>query len=71
MTILAYIDPGQGPLVWQMIVAAFVGFVFYLKQTRRWIVGVFLKIFRRGKKLPDNVTEKAASGEFEGKIDSK
>ena len=53
---LAYIDPGLGALVWQMIVAAFVGFLFYLKQTRRWIVGVisvgFRKTFGRGQKPP-------------------
>jgi hypothetical protein len=53
MTILAYVDPGMGALVWQTVVAAFVGFVFYLKETRRWIVNMFLKIFRRGQKPQD------------------
>jgi hypothetical protein len=55
--IIAYIDPGTGALVWQMIVAAFVGFLFYLRQTRQWIVAVFMdafrKIFGRGQKPPD------------------
>jgi len=37
---LAYIDPGLGTLMWQVIVSAFVGLLFYLKKSRRWIVGV-------------------------------
>ena len=45
--VIAYIDPGLGALVWQSIVAAFVGFFFYLKKTRQWIVGGVLKLFRR------------------------
>lgn len=41
----------MGALLWQTIIAAFVGLLFYLKKTRRWIVEMFLKIFRRaGKK---------------------
>ena len=52
--IIAYIDPGSGALLWQTIVAAFVGFLFYLKKTRRWIVAdVFRKMFGRGQKPPD------------------
>ena len=54
--LFAYIDPGLGALLWQMFVAAFVGFLFWLKQTRRWIVGViagvFRKTFGRGQKPP-------------------
>jgi hypothetical protein len=48
MTLLAYIDPGLGALVWQTIVAAFIGFLFYLKKTRLWIVSTIWKIFRGG-----------------------
>ncbi len=59
--IFAYIDPGFGTLLWQMIVAVFVGFLFYLKQTRRWIVGVIVSVFRkmfgRGQKPSDTVAE--------------
>ncbi len=54
--VLAYIDPGLGALLWQTIVAAFVGFLFYLKQTRRWIVDSVLKLFGRrrdGQTIPD------------------
>ena len=55
--ILAYIDPGLGALLWQMIVAAFVGFLFYLKKTRRWIVGGFRKMFGRSQKPSDTVAK--------------
>jgi hypothetical protein len=37
---LAYIDPGLGALIWQVIVSAFVGLLFYLRKSRRWIVGL-------------------------------
>jgi hypothetical protein len=47
---LAYIDPGLGALLWQTIIAAFVGLLFYLKRTRQWIVAVFRKIFGRARK---------------------
>ena len=53
MTILAYVDPGLGALIWQAVIAAFVGFIFYLKKTRRWMVERFLKIFRRAPKALD------------------
>lgn len=36
--LLLYIDPGSGLLVWQMIVAAMVGALFYIKKFRN-IVG--------------------------------
>jgi hypothetical protein len=72
--ILAYIDPGVGALLWQMIVAAFVGFLFYLKQTRRWIVGVivgvFRKIFGRGQK-PPGVSIEIPPPKVEAEINTK
>jgi len=34
MTLLAYVDPGSGMLAWQLVVAGFVGLVFYLKKVR-------------------------------------
>ncbi len=46
MIVLAYIDPGMGTLAWQAIVSALVGLFFYVKQTRKWIVSVWLKLFR-------------------------
>ena len=37
MRFLLYVDPGSGLLVWQMIVAAMVGTLFYLKKFRVFI----------------------------------
>jgi hypothetical protein len=56
IVILAYIDPGVGALIWQSIIAAFVGFLFYLKQTRRWIVGLFRKTLGRSQKPAGTAT---------------
>ncbi|MCI0621537.1 MAG: hypothetical protein L0387_07690 [Acidobacteria bacterium] len=41
----AYIDPGTGSLMWQVLVAGFVGLVFYWR--RFWS---FLRIRRKGDK---------------------
>jgi hypothetical protein len=49
MIIFAYIDPGLGLLAWQAVVAAFVGTLFYVKKTRTWLAGLFLRLFRMGK----------------------
>jgi hypothetical protein len=49
MIFFAYIDPGTGLLAWQALVAAFLGTLFYLKRTRTWLVGLFLRLFRIGK----------------------
>jgi hypothetical protein len=39
---LAYIDPGSGLMLLQIIAAAFCGFLLSLrKKIRTWIVGVF------------------------------
>jgi hypothetical protein len=43
---LAYIDPGSGLMLLQMIAAAFCGFLLSLRKVRTWIVG----LFRRNKK---------------------
>jgi len=53
MTILAYVDPGLGTLIWQTIVAAFVGLFFYLRKTRQWIVKVCRKFSGRERYSPD------------------
>jgi hypothetical protein len=68
--ILAYIDPGIGTLLWQTIIAAFVGFLFYLKKTRRWIVRLFRKMFGRGQKPPD-ISIEISPPKVESKIDAK
>jgi hypothetical protein len=50
--------------------AGFVGFLFYLKKTRRWIVGMFRKIFRRGGKKQGAGFE-IPPPKVEAKIDAK
>ena len=44
MNFFAYVDPGAGLLVWQMIAAACVGCLFYLKKFREFVA-------RTGRKL--------------------
>jgi hypothetical protein len=34
MNCFAYVDPGAGLLAWQMVLAAFVGGLFYVKKVR-------------------------------------
>ena len=33
----AYTDPGTGALIWQVLVAGFVGALFYLRKLASWI----------------------------------
>ena len=35
----AYTDPGSGMLVWQMLVAGFVGVMFYFRRLTSWFRG--------------------------------
>lgn len=37
----AYTDPGSGSLIWQLILAALVGGLFYFKIAFRWLSGKF------------------------------
>lgn len=39
----AYTDPGSGTLIWQMLVAASVGLLFYLRRIILWARGLFGK----------------------------
>jgi hypothetical protein len=32
----AYVDPGSGALLWQVLVAGFVGAMFYIRRITRW-----------------------------------
>ncbi len=52
MSIFAYIDPGLGLLIWQTILAACIGALFYLRKTRTWLVGLF-----KGKKSEETTPE--------------
>jgi hypothetical protein len=49
----AYIDPGTGSFIFQMVVGAILGFFFIIKLHLRRIKSFFLKIFK-GKKHGDN-----------------
>ena len=49
MVFVAYIDPGLGLLLWQGLVAACLGTLFYVKKTRTWLVGGVLRLFRAKK----------------------
>ena len=42
----AYTDPGSGTLVWQLLVAASFGVMFYLRRIVSWVRGL------RGKETP-------------------
>lgn len=50
MDILAYVDPGSGLLLWQSLVAACVGLLFYLKKTRHWMADMARKALGRSKR---------------------
>jgi hypothetical protein len=49
LTLLAYVDPGSGLLIWQALVAVVIGLLFYLKKTRDCIFALFRRIFKRNK----------------------
>lgn len=34
----AYIDPGTGSLIWQMLLAIFFGLLFYVSRIKNWIM---------------------------------
>jgi hypothetical protein len=57
--LFAYVDPGLGMLIWQTVVAAFVGTIFYLNKTRKWMVSSVRKIFGREEKPPEGSAEKS------------
>ena len=44
MSLLLYVDPGSGLLLWQMIVAAMLGTLFYLKRFRALVGKVGRKL---------------------------
>jgi hypothetical protein len=47
MELLAYIDPGSGLLIWQLIVAAFLGVLFQIRRFRDYVGRLFRKLLRR------------------------
>jgi hypothetical protein len=44
---LAYVDPGSGQLIWQMIIAGCVGALFYIKRVRVFLGKLFTKWFKK------------------------
>lgn len=67
VNLLAYIDPGSGLLVWQFVVAAFVGFIFYLKKTRKIILACVRKPFRKNPPPPVAEWKDSQVGDVNGK----
>jgi hypothetical protein len=45
----AYTDPGFGALLFQMLVAAFIGGLYYFYRFRSWILDLFRRILFRKK----------------------
>ena len=43
----AYVDPGTGAMILQVIGAAVAGALFYFRQLREWIKAVFNRVFGR------------------------
>jgi hypothetical protein len=46
-----------------------VGFLFYLKKTRRWIVNLFRKMFRHGQKAATITTKGTPAAAVEAKTE--
>ncbi|MDF2466878.1 MAG: hypothetical protein K0Q43_5113 [Ramlibacter sp.] len=44
----AYVDPGTGAMILQIIGAAVAGALFYFRQLRHWIKAVFNRLLGRG-----------------------
>jgi len=66
---VAYIDPGLGALLWQTTVASCVGFLFYLKKSRRWIVGRSQKLFGLNRKKTESALVIPAGEKLKAKTD--
>jgi len=54
MNLLAYIDPGSGLLVWQLLVAGAMAVLFYLKRTRKFLGRIGRKIIGKDNVNPPN-----------------
>lgn len=49
-SLLAYIDPGAGSLIVQVILAGILGGLAFFGRLRFWIANFFNNVFRKGKK---------------------
>ena len=52
----AYTDPGSGALIWQMLVAGFVGAAFYFRKFTSWVKG------KRGSSAIDQSADEKEQG---------
>jgi hypothetical protein len=57
MHFFAYIDPGSGALIWQSVVGIFVGVLFYMRRTRKWLGGLMCKVLRTGQKPGHSIVD--------------
>jgi hypothetical protein len=48
----AYADPGSGALIWQILVGASIGVMFYLRAITRWVRGLKSKRKADGNTFP-------------------
>ena len=46
MEFIGYVDPGSGQLVWQVVLAAGIGLLFYLNKTREFMVKVVRRLWK-------------------------
>jgi len=44
---LAYVDPGSGQLIWQMLLAGCVGALFYVKRFRGFLARLLARWFKK------------------------
>ena len=58
--VIAYTDPGTGALIWQLLAATGIGFIFYFKRYLRWISKLFKK--EKKPKKPKKIKKEEISG---------
>ena len=56
--VYAYADPGSGALIWQILVGASIGVMFYLRTLIRWVRGLKSK-----RNADDNTVPSEAENE--------
>jgi hypothetical protein len=57
ISILAYVDPGSGALIWQTILCAIVGCLFYLKKSRDFLWRAVTSLLRPRSKSTPNTSD--------------
>jgi hypothetical protein len=55
-SLFAYIDPGSGLLIWQVVMAVCVGVLFYLRKVRKFFGKLGRKILGRAEQPEVNPT---------------